>query len=69
MQHIGFNAGLIVNGGNAIPADINTIPISAIAISTTSGTTTPTLDFTVEKIGWSANNGTDDVNTEYTLTF
>jgi hypothetical protein len=69
IQHIGFNAGLIVNGGNAQPADINTIPISAIAISTNSGVTTPTLDFTVEKIGWSANNGVDDVNTEYTLTF
>jgi hypothetical protein len=69
IQHIGFNAGLIVTGGNAQPADINTIPISAIAISTTSSAVTPTLDFTVEKIGWSANNGVDDVNTEFTLIF
>ena len=69
LQHIGFNAGLIVTGGNTQPADINTIPISAIAISTTSSLITPSLDFTVEKIGWSANNGLDDQNVEYTLTF
>jgi hypothetical protein len=69
IPHIGFNAGLIVTGGNTQPTDINTIPISAIAISTDSGLITPTLDFTVEKIGWSANNGIDDQNVEYTLTF
>ena len=69
IQHIGFNAGLIVNGGNVQPADINTIPISGMAISTTSSAITPTLDFTVEKIGWSADNGVDTFNTEYTLTF
>jgi hypothetical protein len=69
MQHIGFNAGLIVNGGNAQPANINTIPISALAISTTSSATTPTLDFTVEKIGWSADNGVNSENEEYTLTY
>ena len=67
IPHIPFNA----NGGaeqNPQPADISNVAISAICITTSSGALScPTLDFTVERIGFSANNGT--INNEYILNY
>ena len=66
IPHVQFNA--VVGASNTPqPADIANVAVSAICISSTSGTVTPTLDWTVEKIGFSANNGA--VNYEYTLTY
>ena len=66
IPHVQFNA--VVGASNTPqPADIANVAVSAICISSNSGTVTPTLDWTVEKIGFSANNGA--VNYEYTLTY
>jgi hypothetical protein len=66
LTHITLNAvanatpGLIV--GNA-----EDLPVSAIVFGTTSSAITPTLDITVEKLGFSANGGT--VNYEYSMIY
>lgn len=49
------------------PADPSTVPVSAIAISTSSSAVAAGLDFTVHRIGFRANNGA--VNYEYNLTY
>lgn len=69
IHHISFNTGQIVTGGAPQPADVSLLPVTAIAISTNSGTVTPTLDFTVERIGFSAANGPSSANLAYELTF
>jgi hypothetical protein len=56
LQHIPFTA-VAVASNNPQPADPASVAISAIAISVTSSAITPTLDWTLEAIGYSANNG------------
>ena len=70
INHIPFSAGQIVTGGAPQPADISQTIVSGIALATTSGTITPTLDFTVERMGFSATNGAGtSVNVDYTLSY
>lgn len=69
IPHVPFNAGLIVTGGNTQPVDISAVPVIAIAVSTNSGTVPVTADFTVEAIGFSADNGSGTANFEYTLQY
>ena len=66
IPHVQFNA---VTGASNTPqpADISNVAVSAICISSTSGTVAPTLDWTVEAIGYSGNNGTENFN--YTLKY
>ena len=66
IPHVPFNA---VTGASNTPqpADISNVAVSAICISSTSGTISPTLDWTVEAIGYSGNNG--EVNVSYTLNY
>jgi hypothetical protein len=66
IPHVPFNA---VTGASNTPqpADISDVAVSAICISSTSGTISPTLDWTVEAIGYSGNNGSE--NFSYTLNY
>ena len=56
LQHIPFTA-VAVASNNPQPADPASVAVSAIAISITSSAISPTLDWTLEAIGYSANNG------------
>jgi len=69
IPHVPFNAGLIVTGGNTQPGNISAVPVIGIAVSTDSGTVPVTADFTVEAIGFSADNGSGTANFEYNLNF
>ena len=69
INHVPFNAGLIVTGTAPQPADVSQLVVTGIAISTTSGTVSPTLDFTVLNIGWSAAGTSGTANFDYTLTY
>jgi hypothetical protein len=65
IQHIPFTA-VAVASNSPQPADPASIAISAICVATTSSAITPTLDFTVESIGYSTSVGE---NYRYDLTF
>jgi hypothetical protein len=72
IPHVPFSAVFLATNTPTTPYaptfDPTTVPISAICISTTSSpANTTTLDWTVEKIGFSANNGA--INYNYTLTY
>jgi hypothetical protein len=66
IPHIPFSAVLVATN-TPQPADPSSVAVSGIAISGTSGTVSPTLDWTVEAIGYSANNGAQ--NYSYTLNY
>jgi len=66
IQHIPFTA-VAVASNNPQPADPASVAISAIAISITSSAITPTLDWTLEAIGYSANDGAQ--NESYTMNY
>jgi len=66
IPHVQFNA---VTGASNTPqpADISNVAVSAISISSNSLAVTPTLDWTVESIGYSGNSGAQ--NFSYTLNY
>jgi hypothetical protein len=66
IPHIPFSA-VLVTTNTPQPADPSSVAVSGIAISGNSGTVSPTLDWTVEAIGYSANNGAQ--NYSYTLNY
>ena len=65
LTHIPFSA-VNVASNSPQPADPASVAISAICVATTSSAITPTLDFTVEAIGYSTSVGE---NYRYDLTF
>lgn len=68
VPHIPFTA-VAVATNTPQPADPSETLVSAIAISSTSSTITPTLDWTVEAVGYSALTSTATVNESYTLRY
>jgi hypothetical protein len=66
IPHVQFNS---VSGASNTPqpSDISDVAVSAICISSTSSSVSPTLDWTVEAIGFSANS--NSVNYAYTLKY
>jgi hypothetical protein len=70
IPHVPFNAGLIVTGGNTQPGNISNVPVIGIAVGTDSGTVPVTADFTIEAIGFSAENAFGATeNFEYNLQY
>lgn len=56
IPHIPFSA-VLVTSNSPQPSDPSAVGVSAICIATTSSGITPSLDFTVEAIGYSTNTG------------
>jgi len=68
IPHISFSA-VQVASNTPQPADPSQTLVSAIAISSTSGTVSPTLDWTVEAVGYSVKTATNVVNEAYVLKY